>query len=600
MKIIQLADLHVGEKKPDDTVARNLMSFIGQDICEGENVAVCVCGDIIDKGSKGKIQLKYDNAKSIFMVIKDRLDELKCHYKFMFVPGNHDINDRFSFCPFGPIKEDAVFEHFCNFTCEITGESVYGTFKEKGLISFDFGGLNWILVNSSYHAKREYGQIEKEDIENAINEAKYPSVILMHHALLSDGSEDTSTLRNGYQMLKVIENKTIAILHGHTHGFKNIKIGNTCLVVGVGPFYKEVPGINKQLNLIFIGSQGVNRVKNFYWRDDIEQTAPEQQFVELYHYSGSVTYSNCELRPLISQVRSDVQEQVFLHNVAIHYQATFEALESQIEESFSEDLIIAQEWQNPNCPDTLYYNHGSLIHSNDSMKYVKEMLQRNPTSRRSLITLINQNTVQGNKDGFLPSFDVVQFSFSDLSRRELVVTLNMRALEVSHFLSVNFCELYLLMKQLLEDLTFNSVNISVFAHRVTYIKDFYGFRKSELDRIKKTELEALLKDRDYSSLIRMLEEKKQRKETLLHTEGIDLLLTCVKNSSLDRKSELSKRIEYFKNAIVKMNKKHTTNSSSYDYEKDYYKSGEYKGLEKAYNSLITEIENAKGGLAGGT
>ena len=578
MKIIQLSDLHIGEKLGNsEQIVQELFNNACSMIKEGDEVAICICGDIVDKGSVGNIEAKYKNAERIMEVIKEKMRSLKCKYRIMMVPGNHDILSKWWH------SRKQHFEHFYKFASKVTDDKIYNQFMRKNVLNIEFGGINWVLCNSAHHGNKDYGLVDIDSIKGIIGKSKMPTVLLMHHTLFSDSNEDASALRNGYQVMDVIKNDTIAILHGHTHGFKNIKIGNRCLVVGVGPFLKNVPEINKQLNLLEINSQSIRYIKNFFWRSDIQVSN-----TELYHRADNETYSGNELQSLITQVKLDVEDRACLHNVLIHYQASFTDMENQIMASFPNDLECAREWLSCVCPNTLYYNHGQTIASNESMEYVKKILLENPTSRRAIITLLNQKDIQNSKDGMLPSFGLVQFSFPTADRGELVISLYMRALEVSEFLAVNLCELFLMAKSLKEDnLSVSSVNISLFAHRVAAIKNFDAFRKAELDRINEDELTALLKTGDFKKIVDMLSEKRKSKETILHTEGIQLLKHCVHNCGLDKHNSLYKKIENLENAVEYTKKQRELHSDLYDYEKAYEKSETYASLEKAYTTLIS-------------
>ena len=529
MKIIQLSDWHVGEDMLESKeISQGLIDNVLSSINSGDTVAVCICGDIIDKGSIGNADRKYANAKEILENVKQKISKRNCNYKFFCVPGNHDIvTTRRIF----KRTNSNPFELFCKFAFEVTNEIKYKEFLKQPLISFEFFGINWVLCNSSSRGDIRFGEVDIAKLKNAISTSSYPSVVLTHHTLFSDGSTDSSVLRNGYQMLDAIKDNTLAVLHGHTHGFKNIKIGDKCLLVGVGPFLKDVPDINKQLNLIEIGSLGINTISNYFWRKDI-QMPPKL----IYKRKSSEYFSN-DMNTLISQIRHDVREQSDLHNITIRYVSSLGQMRSQIVTSFPNELEAAEKWQQHDCPDGLYFNHGERIYRNNSREYIRNRLRTNPTCRRAIITLIDQNEIQKSGDSYLPSFDTVQFSFTDEDQRDFSISLYMRALEVEYFLPINLCELYLLVQYLRdENIPIDSINIAIFAHRMVAIKDFDGFKKALIDQISEEDLTTLLLNGDYSKIANMLQEKRDGKETIYHTHGIKLLKTCIlKNTSHNSK-----------------------------------------------------------------
>lgn len=591
MKIIQLADCHIGEELSKQLeIAQYLFHNAVELIEEREQVAICVCGDIIDKGSKGNSKVKYDNARRVFKTIKKELDHKRAEYRIFFVPGNHDIVKTRN-CFGLRNRKVSSFKQFCSFAQDITGVD-YSAFMSDSSLAFDFGGIKWVLCNSAYHNDIKYGLADIQRIKETNTEGK-PTVFLIHHTFFSDGEKDSSALRNGYQLVSAMQSNTIALLHGHTHGFKNIKIGNNCLVVGCGPFLKEVSGINRQLNILDISLHGVHIINNIYWREDIAEMEKAAGPIELYRNNQNIMYSSHNLKELVQMVTSDVEQSIYQYNTTINYDATLEEMGNQIQSDYSVEYNEALEWQQETCPKTLYNNHGELIHRIGGLEYIKRKLIENPTCRRALITLIDQNTVQNSGDGYLPSFDVVQFGFPDETRGKLIISLYMRALEVSHFLPINLCELYYLAKHLHdENITITAVNISIFAHRATIIKDYDGFRKARIDMLTTTEIKELIIEKRYSEIIELLREKQQKRETVFHTEGItNLSKLMLFSSDTARKGRIKNKID---NLLAEINhqtrerEKHSNN-----YEKEFRKPYENTSIFKAYSALIQEFERGK-------
>jgi hypothetical protein len=111
----------------------------------------------------------------------------------------------------------------------------------------------------------ELGSLENADITK-------PTLVLTHHSFFNDSSTANSAIRNAYGVFSAIENKNIiGILHGHTHGYKDIIIGNKCRLVGVAPFLEQIPGINNQANLISVYPSGIRKIVNYRYQADIEE-----------------------------------------------------------------------------------------------------------------------------------------------------------------------------------------------------------------------------------------------------------------------------------------------------------------------------------------
>lgn len=68
------------------------------------------------------------------------------------------------------------------------------------------------------------------------------SLLVMHHILLSRYSDGRPAISNAYKFLAALENSNvIGVLHGHTHGYINILIGESCRIIGVDSPFAYVP-----------------------------------------------------------------------------------------------------------------------------------------------------------------------------------------------------------------------------------------------------------------------------------------------------------------------------------------------------------------------
>ena len=586
IKIIHLSDWHIqeelGEKK---MIAKKLIDTVGDQIQKDDKVAVCICGDIVDKGSDGDILKKYENAKIIGNMLKEMLTSKTTDYRIMVVPGNHDIRLKpqpfFEKCMCRR-ERSYNFDGFRDFAAELTGSEDYNNYTKQSIISVEFADITWLLCNTAYHGNRRYGRIDAERIKKELADAKKPTVLLMHHTLFSSDENDSSTLRNGYEIVNSIKSNTIAILHGHTHGYKKVSLGDNCQVVGVGPFLKDIMDIGKQINVLEIASGGLHSVDNYVYHGDSAVSS-----YRLYHSEGNTTFVGSDLKGLVSKVRNAAKEHFRINNVLIRYQSDLTQMKRQIDTDFAEQLEAAQKWQEPQCPVDMWHNHGQIIQSRDSRKYIKDLLNNNPTSRRALITLIEQDQVQksaGNTE-YLPSFDIVQFSFPSDKRCELIISLYMRALEVGTFLPINLCELYLLADYLREaNLSVSTVDISIFANRITEIPDIDTYKKAMIDMIDIGTLKALVDSQRNQEIIEMLIEKRDKKETPIRIEGLNALKACF------FKPEYKKDLTGIISAISNLEKYRTDHSDCNDYGTNNKQLEKLKErVHAAYQKLINRL-----------
>lgn len=162
-------------------------------------------------------------------MLKEMLTSKTTDYRIMVVPGNHDIRLKpqpfFEKCMCRR-ERSYNFDGFRDFAAELTGSEDYNNYTKQSIISVEFADITWLLCNTAYHGNRRYGRIDAERIKKELADAKKPTVLLMHHTLFSSDENDSSTLRNGYEIVNSIKSNTIAILHGHTHGYKKVSLGD--------------------------------------------------------------------------------------------------------------------------------------------------------------------------------------------------------------------------------------------------------------------------------------------------------------------------------------------------------------------------------------
>lgn len=182
---------------------------------------------------------------------------------------------------------------------------------------------------------------------------------------------------------------------------------------------------------------------------------------------------------------------------------------------FNRDLVntsirdvesLAKDFQESECPETLYMNHGEYINKKtDGIQNVINELKKEK-SNRSLISLINQEDIIDSKDNPIPSFIILQCSIEDGIK--LYVTTYFRALEVATFLRVNTEEIRLIVKRILNSyLAVKEIYLNIIAFRAYNKPERISLIKPKIDLFGESEiLKHLMKDR-FDELIPLLDEK---------------------------------------------------------------------------------------------
>ncbi len=499
MKILQISDLHINNESDVSILkhkTKRMFEATREFLNPSEEIVCCILGDIVDKGDESM----FDKAKPIFAYIKELFEEYQ--FNFEFVPGNHDL------C-------DDSFQAYDNMISQFTSVT-YPTGEDICLR--EYNDISLVLINSSYHKNFEYGKIQF----NALSEitCEKPAILVVHHALMSENEDDTSSIRNASKLINEIEKrKVIALLHGHTHGYKNMNIGQNCLVVGVGPMFKQVDDVNNQFNLIDIQGSKIQTITNYRYAIDLDSYSP----VLVYDRPKTNNYHGDSIKKLYDQVVEDTKNLGALMNLKVQCKSTFDNFEKCIVESFSESLELAEDWQATSLPDNLYYNHGQYMQYNgvSGIEYIVNELNNKPTSSRAIIPLIKFCDVVDSGDRFLPSFDIVQFGFENEHKSDLIVSLYFRALEVNHFLRINLCEVYIMAKTILDSIrTIQNITINIIAFRAQYKEEYGCFIKSDIDKLTEAHITELILDNQTKEICRLLSNKILASETVIQNEGL--------------------------------------------------------------------------------
>lgn len=513
MKILQLSDFHIDSsidiaevKGKLDKMKASLSSRIKPD----EVLLICVCGDIIDKGETSL----FKKAEIIFDYLKNEVFSA-LNVKFEFVPGNHDL------CNLKFVGFDNFIKKYIEDPYEYNG-------KANNHLRL-FNGINTLLSNSSFKRSYEFGMLDITGLKTL--PIQEPTILVTHHTLLSENDADTSAIRNAYKLMEWIESKNvIAIIHGHTHGYKNILIGEKCRVIGVGPFLKQVPDINNQFNLIETSYGRIDKVTNYRFSADLDCFTSHDVFVE----DSRNIFTSSSVKELYDQIVQETKHLKSIYNLKANLSSDFNNFEKEIKSVFGDIIPAANDWHCKTVPESLYYNHGQYMQTDSiwSIDYIIGELKNKSTSSRAIIPLINFDMVANSKDRFLPSLDIIQFGFADDRRSELFLTMYLRALEVNHFLKINICEAYIMAKQVKDKIrSIEKINLTIVAFKAQYKEKYGCFRKANIDSVTESFLTRTIYEQNYRPVIEMLEEKIDLSETVIQDHGIEKLKNALLESS---------------------------------------------------------------------
>lgn len=554
MKILQISDFHFNDsvdfKKLYENKIQRLFESVQSKIDYNEEIIFCICGDLTDKADpKG-----YDYADQTFSRIRDLFS--KYNHTFEFVPGNHDlINNSFK-------DYDQLISKY------IEGDKY--TYENECVIHRKYDDIELLLINSVCHKDYSYGLIDLDELRNKFQTSE-KVILVTHHDIVSRYNDDSSPIRNSFDFIKAIgENDVSALLHGHTHGYSDLTIGEGCKVIGVGPIFKQINDVTNQFNLIGIENGSIINIDNFSYRSDLDRFDP----INLYSRKNKNIYSGKTTSDLYSKFVSEVKSFGLLNNFHVNIQSSVKDFFSDIEENFSDQIPVAQQWLKDEVPKTMYYNH--TLHMNkgeiDGLDYIIEELNRKATSSRAIIPLVNINEVINSEDNFLPSLDIFQFGFNTDEKNELFFTLYLRALEVNNFFKINICEVYLITKSLIEKFrSIKDINLTIFAFRAQYKEKFGCFQKAEIDSLDESDIMIMVMEQNISSLEQLLINKFSLFETVIIIDGVEKLLRCINkyNDRYDKnfyRSDLIEKIKLILDLFYKLKKLRRSTSIYQDIE----------------------------------
>lgn len=510
MYILQVSDLHISDTsvlKTCKSKFESLLSAVKSKLSKDDTLVCCTCGDVFDSGNIKGASI----ATELYDYIKSGL--LPHKIKFEFIPGNHDIVDN-------------KFNAYDKFIRKYQAGNKY-CYSNNSVVIRNYDDLDIVLINSSYHKDHKYGMVDLPQLDECLKSCNNNIIIVIHHTLMSRYDDDSSCIRNAYDFLEVISKfNVVALLHGHTHGYSDIIVGNNCKVVGVGPSLKTVADVPNQFNLIKIVAGDIETIDNHTYRRDKKR----YDWTTVYQNKYNNRYVDNNLPLLYKKVVNCTKSYGCINNFYMQFSIDIKTFKKYIDNTFKDSLEIAKAWQSNVCPETLYYNHGTLMDAGDisGLDYIVKELTSKTTSSRAILPLVCVEDVKQSGNSFLPSLDIIQFGFEDEAKTKLYITIYLRALEVNHFLKINICEVYIMADYVKSKIkTITDLNVTINSFRAQYKDRFGCFKKADIDTIDVIDMSYIVSDKNIPKLKHLLNNKLELTETVVKNEGINNLCNCI-------------------------------------------------------------------------
>lgn len=213
MQIIHLSDTHFGNSKPafDPERLKHALNELKK-LFVDEDTYMVISGDITLQGNPYGYKLAEEFFRGTWLTHGGSPE------RFLACPGNHDLCEN-------------SFNNFDSFLYAIRRDNKFDFSKNScGLISFEH--VTFLLVNSAYHLDHNYGLVDYKGLrkvleENHTNLAETRHrVAVVHHHLLGIQSKDTSTIRNAFLLIALLDKyKFNLVLHGHRHSQASLIVG---------------------------------------------------------------------------------------------------------------------------------------------------------------------------------------------------------------------------------------------------------------------------------------------------------------------------------------------------------------------------------------
>ena len=212
VNIVQFSDFHFGNNDSTfnwKSFAMSLGFYLKKKV---ENPLLIISGDITFKGySKGYVEA----IKFFECLIDNGVTERS---RILMCPGNHDIVNK-------------SFREFDAFSYKLRRDSKF-LFQERSHQEFLIDGCLFKFFNSSYHMDHSYGLIEKSAMTTEHKNHDGLKIAVMHHHLLNMFKDDTSAVRNAYDLYKYLDIEGFNyLLHGHQHSEQSYCMGRSHMKV---------------------------------------------------------------------------------------------------------------------------------------------------------------------------------------------------------------------------------------------------------------------------------------------------------------------------------------------------------------------------------
>lgn len=215
MQLLHISDLHFNADENNTEpheIVKGLIDLTEDGTLDSDTF-VLVSGDITSSGR----QEGYREAQEFFKELLENTSLRK--KKFLFCPGNHDI-------------EDGTFDNFDTFTYSIRNDDEF-TYDSNPCRLYFKDDYCFLGINTSYHLEHTYGKVDisflskmLEDKKDKISSSKV-KVIFLHHHILNFEDDDNSSIKNSHQFFCLIKDYGFDFLfHGHQHAIQEYKIND--------------------------------------------------------------------------------------------------------------------------------------------------------------------------------------------------------------------------------------------------------------------------------------------------------------------------------------------------------------------------------------
>lgn len=566
MYIMQIADLHIGSETKRDVTEKEIMQksiyVIREHVAKGENLLICVCGDIIDskgleKEAVAETQKRYAEAADILRELRDELQK-EYQVQMRFCLGNHDVT-----------HVDEYVESVRTLDPDITKEALEGCF------TFECDGTYFVFANSCHGAEYKYGCIDYPELEACINglPEEQPKILVLHHTIISMYEKDASSIRESAKLLNIIEkNNVIGVLHGHIHGRENLIVGEKkCRVIGTGAlFSRNNPDVNSQFNLIELKPYYFREIATYIYTADSKSAGKPWRKISSDKQENENYFKDTSFEAVYRKLTSVLSVEKVINNVVLQINSPYTEFADGLTKFLEGDELcigqkkysypkLAEMWEAIEVPQELYFNHGMYFRIPDvendekadmhAIQQIARQLKAKPTGNSAVLATCSMATMVERMKGkeYIPSLLSIQFG-QDKTGDTLYVHMYLRALEAERFLKINICEIKWLLERLKENnVLFKNVDIVISAFRVQSKKDFSCFLKTDIDVKSTIGLAFLVFHGEVSEICKMLEEKKDASETITNVSGLKRLYDAMKETAGDEKA-----YRYSESAIAKL------------------------------------------------